>query len=118
MKDSTVFIGVEIVLMMICIVFGITVWGNLIGALRPLVNLGNPYLWSTGFMLFINLGHYLWGFFHTDDDISDIPTRGLMTSYFDFYRIGIKITAFLTIGPSLHLRRAIELAKEDSEEGD
>lgn len=116
MKDRTVFIGVEIAFMMVCTVLGVSLWGNLIGALRSWVNLGNPYLWSMGFMLVINLGHYLWGFFHTDDDLSDIPTRGMMTSYFDYQRIGIRIVAFLTIGPSMYLRRAIELSKADDEE--
>ena len=118
MKDNTIYIGVEIAFMLACIVFGVSLWGNLLGAFNWLVELGHPYLWSAGFMFIINLGHYLWGFFHTDDDFSDIPTRGMMTSYFDYQRIGIRIMALLTIGPSQHLRRAIELAQADVDEAE
>ena len=116
MKDSSIQIGVEIGFMVACIVVGIRVWGGLIDAFSWLIDLGNPYLWSTALMFVINVGHYMWGLFYADDDISDIPTRGLMTSYFDYYRISIRIFAFLTIGPSMHLRRALELSLEDSDE--
>lgn len=118
MKDSTIYIGVEIFFLMLCTAFGVSVWGNLIGALSWLGIPGDPYLWAVGFMFVVNLAHFLWGFFHTDDDISDIPTRGMMTNYFDYYRIGLRIVAFLTIGPSMHLQRAIELSREDASDDD
>jgi hypothetical protein len=118
MKDGAIYIGVELGFMVACIAFGIGVWGRLIGVFSWLIELGNPYLWAAGLMFVLNIGHYMWGLFYADDDISDIPTRGLMTSYFDYYRISIRIFAFLTIGPSMHLRRAIELSKADSAEDD
>jgi len=118
MRDRSIQIWVEVGFMVACVVFGIGAWAGLIDAFSWLIEIRYPHLWSAGLLFLINIGHYIWGLFYADDDISDIPTRGLMTSYFDYYRIGIRIFAFLTIGPSMHLRRALELSREDPEDSD
>ena len=113
-KNTTIEIGVDLFLMIVCAVFGIGLWGSLIGAMRWLIPLERPYLWAAGLMLLLNIGHYIWGLFHVEDDISDIPARGMMTSYWDFQRIAVRIAAFLTIGPSIYLRQAAELYRSRS----
>ena len=55
MKDKTIYIGVEISLMLACIVIGIAAWGGLINAFSVWVNLGNPHLWAAGLMFIINV---------------------------------------------------------------
>ena len=111
MKERSIQILVEYGLMTVCIVVGIRIWGGLIAALQWLTPIPHPYLVAACLLAVLNTGHFLWGFFHTDPDISDIPTRGMMTSYFDLQRIGIRILAFLTIGPSVYLQQAIVLTR-------
>ena len=118
MKNTSIEIGVDLFLMIVCAVFGIGLWGSLIGGMRWLIALERPHLWAAGLMLLLNTGHYIWGLFHVEDDISDIPTRGLMTSYWDFQRIVVRIVAFLTIGPSMYLRRAADLYRSRYTEQD
>ena len=117
-QDTSIEIVLDLIFMLVCIALGIAIWGGLIRAMDGLIPLERPYLWAAGLMLLLNTGHYLWGFFHTEDDISDIPTRGLMTNYWDYYRIGIRIFAFLTIGPSIYLQRALERYRSSASEED
>jgi hypothetical protein len=118
MKETPIEICIDLLFMLVCAALGITIWGGLIRAIDWLIPIERPYLWGAGLMLLLNTGHYIWGLFHTDDDISDIPTRGMMTNYWDYHRVGIRIAAFLTIGPSIYLRRAVERHKSSCEEED
>ena len=116
MKENLIEIILDLIFMLVCTALGIGIWGGLIRAMDGLIPIERPYLWAAGLILLLNTGHYLWGLFHTDDDISDIPTRGMMTNYWDYHRVGIRIAAYLTIGPSIFLQRAIERQKSDSSE--
>lgn len=116
MKERTVQILVDLILMLICTGIGIQIWGGLIAAFEWLVPVPLPRLIATVLLAVLNTGHFLWGLFYTDPDISDIPTRGLMTSYFDLQRIGVRIMAFITIGPSVYLQRAIETSRLPDED--
>lgn len=115
MNERTIQILVDYFLMVVCIVVGINIWGGLITAFEWLVHIPRPYLIATALMGVLNTGHFLWGIFYTDPDISDIPTRGMMTSYFDLQRIGIRIFSFITIGPSIYLQHAIEMSRTNDE---
>ena len=115
MNERTTQILVDYFLMVICIVVGIRIWGGLIAAFQWPAPIPHPYLIATALLGALNTGHFLWGIFHTDPDISDIPTRGLMTSYFDLQRIGIRILAFITIGPSVYLQKAIDMNRTKEE---
>ena len=115
MNERTIEILVDYFLMVVCIIVGINIWGILINAFEWLFHIPHPYLIATALLGVLNIGHFLWGFFYTDPDFSDIPIRGMMTSYFDLHRIGIRILAFITIGPSYYLQHAIELSKEKDE---
>jgi hypothetical protein len=115
MNERTIRILVDYFLMIVCIVIGINIWGGLITAFEWLVPFSHPYLIATVLLAVLNTGHFLWGIFYTDPDISDIPTQGMMTSYFDFLRIGIRLFAFITIGPSHYLQHAITLSKTKDE---
>jgi hypothetical protein len=116
MKNRNLRIAVEYFLMFVCAIVGIQIWGGLITAFEWLVPIPYPHLIAAGLLGVLNTGHFLWGLFHTDPDISDIPTQGLMTSYFDMQRIGIRILAFITIGPSVYLRQAINLSRPADED--
>jgi hypothetical protein len=107
MEDTHISILVDIFLMLVFLALGIKIWGSLLEGMKGLIPLEEPYLWSSGFMLLLNAAHFFLGLFHADDDFSEIHTRGLMTSYFDYQRIIIKIVAILTISPSVHLRQAV-----------
>ena len=111
MKEHSSQILVDYLLMVVCLVVGIRIWGGLITAFDWIFSIPHPYLIAAALLGVLNTGHFFRGFFYTDPDISDIPTRGLMTSYFDLLRIGVKILAFITIGPSVYLRRAIEMGR-------
>jgi len=115
MRERSIQILVDYFLMVACTVVGIQIWGGLITAFEWLIPIPHPYLIVTALLGILNTGHFLWGFFYTDPDISDIPTRGLMTSYFDLQRIGIRILAFITIGPSVYLKQAIEMTRSKEE---
>ena len=116
MKDKSIEIGVEVSLVAVCSALGIGLWGFLIAQISwPLV-LKRPYLWATGFMFIINAGHYIWEAFTVDDDFSDIPADGLMMSWYDVHRVVWRAVALLTVGPSIHLRRAVGLLRSRSEE--
>jgi hypothetical protein len=110
--DNSVEIGVDIFLALLCFVLGIKVWASLIGTVRMFVQIKQPYLWSAIFMIVINVGHYLLGFFDAQPDISDIPTRGLMTSFPDIVSIISRIIAFVTICPSIYLKNAISIYRK------
>ncbi len=116
MKNRALEIAVEYLLMLVCAVVGIQAWAGLITAFEWLVPVPYPYLVAAGLLGILNTGHFLWGLFYTDPDISDIPTRGLMTNYFDLQRIGIRILAFITIGPSYYLQQAINLSRTEDED--
>lgn len=116
MKDTSVGIGVEVFLVAVCAALGIGLWGFLLSVIEWPVALGRPYLWATGFMLVLNLGHYVWGAFVVDHDFSDIPADGLMISWYDFQRLVWRLVALLTVGPSIHLRRAVGLLRSRSGE--
>ncbi len=111
MKERVVQMLVDMALALVCTGIGIQIWGGLISAFEWLVPVPHPYLIATALLAVLNTGHFLWGLFYTDPDISDIPTRGLMTSYFDLQRIGVRILAFISIGPSVYLQRAIEVSR-------
>ncbi len=115
-NERTLRIGVEYFLMLVCIVIGIRIWGGLVTAFDWWVPVPHPHLVAAGLLGLLNVGHFMWGLFHTDPDISDIPTQGLMTSCFDLQRIGIRILAFITIGPSVYLRQAINLSRSGNED--
>jgi hypothetical protein len=116
MNERYLRIAVEYFLMIVCAVVGIQTRGGLVTAFDWLVPKPDPYLIAAGFLGILNTGHFIWGIFYTDPDISDIPTQGLMTSYFDLQRIGIRILAFITIGPSVYLRQAINLSRPADED--
>ena len=111
MKDTSVEVGVEVFLVALGGALGIGLWGFLLSKISwPLV-VRRPYLWATGFMFIINAGHYVWEAFTVDADFSDIPADGLMMSWFDFQRVVWRTLALLTVGPSIHLRRAVGLLR-------
>lgn len=116
MNERTLYKIADLVLAGICVVVGIYIWGGLIGAFNWLVPIPFPRLIAAALMAILNIGHFLWGFFHTDPDISDIHTEGIMTSYVDLQRIGIRILAFITIGPSVYIQHAIETSRSKQEE--
>ena len=111
MKDESIEIGIEFSLAVLCMALGIALWGAVLGLIKWLPILSRPYLWSTGFMLIINVGHYVWSFFLVDNDFSDIPTDRMLTQY-DFHRLVFRLLALMTIGPSVHLRRALSLLRQ------
>ncbi len=114
-EDATEF-RIEILFMVVCAVAGIAIWGTLITRMRVQIPVSHPYLAATVFVGVMNVAHFCWGFFHTNADVSDIPMRGLMTTVGDWGRFWIRIVAFLTIGPSVHLRRAIAYSKGTAED--
>ena len=111
MNGRTIQILIDCILMLVCAVIGIRIWAFLITAFEWLIPIPHPYLVAAAFLAILNIGHFLWGIFYTHPDISDIPTRGLMTSYFDLHRVAVRILAFVTIGPSVYLQRAIALTR-------
>ena len=115
MNERSIQILVDYLLMVVCIAVSIHIWGGLIAAFEWIVHIPHPRLIAAALIGILNTGHFLWGIFYTDPDISDIPTRGMMTSYFDLQRIGIRILSFITIGPSVYLQHAIELSKSKDE---
>ncbi len=117
-KSSLVEIGVDIFLLLLSFVVGIKVWASLIGILSGFVPIKRPYLWSTIFMIVINAGHFFLGFFDVESDISDIPTRGIMTSFPDFVSIIARIAAFVTICPSVYLKSAVRTYRANRSERD
>ena len=116
MNERTIQILVNYLLMLVCAVIAIRIWAFLItAAFEWLIPSPHPYLIAAALIVILNIGHFLWGIFYTDPDISDIPTQGLMTSYFDLHRIALRILAFVTIGPSVYLQRAIALTRIEEE---
>jgi hypothetical protein len=113
MEEDSAEVRNQILFMVVCAVAGIAIWGTLIARMRVLIPVRHPYVAAAVFVGIINVAHYCWGFFHTTADGSDIPMRGLMTTVGDYWRVCIRILAFLTIGPSVHLRRAIALSKDN-----
>ena len=111
MKDKSIEIGIELFLAALCMALGIGLCGSVLGLIKWLPILSRPYLWSTGFMLVLNVGHHVWGFFLVDNDFSDIPTDGMLTHY-DFHRLVFRLLALMTIGPSVHLGRALALLRQ------
>ena len=107
MKDTDKDILIDIFLMLIFLAVSITVWGSFLARMKGLIPLEKPYLWGSGFVLLLNTAHFFLGLFHTDDDFSNIHTRGMMTSYIDYQRIIIRFIAIITISPSVYLRQAI-----------
>jgi hypothetical protein len=116
MKDRSIEIGVEVFLVAVCSALGIGLWGFLIAQIGWTPVFRRPYLWASGLMFIINAGHYTWEALTVDDDFSDIPADGLMMSWYDFHRVLWRTLALLTVGPSIHLRRAVGLLRSPSEE--
>jgi len=107
MADRNSEVLVDLFLMMVFFALGVWIWGSLLKGLQNFLPVREPYLWSGGFMLVINAGHFLFGFFRTDEDFSDIHGRGMMTAYSDYLRIVVRMIALITISPSVNLRLAI-----------
>ncbi|HUT23530.1 MAG TPA: hypothetical protein VM492_04225 [Sumerlaeia bacterium] len=107
MKDTLREVVVDVFLMLVFLALGVKIWGSMLEGMKGLIPLEKPYLWSSGFMLSLNAGHFFLGLFHTDDDFSGIHARGMMTSALDYQRIIIRIIAILTISPSVYLRQAV-----------
>ena len=119
MKDATSLdLGVDVLFIIISAALGVYIWGTLLNVFIELLSLNRPYLWGAGLMLVFNMGHFFWGLFHTDDDLSGIHTRGMMTSYASYQMIWIRVAAFITIGPSKYLREAIRTYRSRSRELD
>jgi len=104
-RHSDVF--VDVLLMLVFLALGVWIWGSLLKGLKDFLPVRDPYLWSGGFMLVINAGHFFFGLFRTDESFSDIHGRGMMTSYPDYIRIVTRIIALVTISPSVYMRLAI-----------
>ena len=107
MKDTHTDILIDVFFMLIFLALSIKVWGFVLVRMKGFIPLEKPYLWSSCFVLLLNTAHFFLGLFRTDDNFSDIHARGMMTSYFDYQRIIIRIIAILTISPSVYLRQAI-----------
>ncbi len=73
-----------------------------------------------GLLSLINLGHFLCGYFHTDDDIGSVaPSRtGLMEPVHESDRVFIRAMAVLTIGPSVYAQNIASILKETTFEKD
>ena len=110
-KYMYVEIIVDIFLMAGCLAVGIAAWGRMLETLKTLIPLETPYLWSSGFMLSLNAGHFFLGLFKADSNpFSHLLVRGrgpVRMSYFQYKMIGVRLFAILTVGPSTFLRQAI-----------
>lgn len=119
MKDTftTVQIWVEFGIALLCFVLGARIWFFLFQALQQWRELPYPVLWSIGTTVLFNLIHFTWGFFHTDENIWDLPSGGSTFSmrYNEYLLFGVRIIAIVLIGTSIHLQKAIELTKTENE---
>jgi len=65
------------------------------------------------FVFTINIAHFLFGWFHSDDDISDLAPDEpiLMQSAYQAERVYVRILAIFTIGISHYSKHAINAYK-------
>jgi hypothetical protein len=91
-------------------IVSVFVWGSILVQIEflPL-----PYLIAPLILGILNLGHFFFIGNYADFDISDIPTRGVMTSYVSSARIEWRILVFLTIGPSAYVREALDQQRKE-----
>ena len=115
MKDTItiVQIWVEIAIALVCFALGVQVWLFFLGLLRPWLILPVPWAWALGTTCLINLLHFLFGFFHENETISDLPsgapTFALRNA--DFFLFACRILGIVLIGASTHIQKALELTK-------
>jgi len=121
-KDTQVDIGVGVFWAVVCGIVASLFWGRILAIVLSLifkVTWGFPV--GVLLVLAINAFHFLFGWFHTEEDIvGRAPAEPiLMQSAFQADRIYIRILAVISIGLSLYSQHALAAYrsyKKDQEE--
>lgn len=109
-KDTQVDIGVGIFWAVVCGIVASVFWGV---ALEFFIHLIWKVNWGIFpgvlFVFIINAAHFFFGWFHTDEDISDFESDEpiLMQSSYKPEGIHIRILAVVSIGLSLYTQHAL-----------
>ena len=121
-KDTQVDIGVGIFWAVVCGIVASVFWGVVLEFFIHLIWKANWGIFpGVLFVIIINVAHFYFGWFHTEEDIGDLAPEkpGLMQSAFQDDRIHIRILAVISIGISLYTQHALAAYrsyKKDQEE--
>lgn len=121
MKDTVtiVQIWVEFGIALLLFALGVRVWLFFLELLHPFLALPVPFLWALGATLLFNLLHFVFGLFHENETISDLPSGATTFSLrnADLMLLLVRVVSIILIGASVHLLKAIELTQgEENEE--
>ncbi len=109
-KDTQIDIGVGIFWAAVCGIVATMFWGRI---LAVVLYLGFKVKWGfpVGVLLVlaINVFHFLFGWFHTEETVGDLAPEEpvLMQSAFQADRIYIRILAVISIGLSLYTQNVL-----------
>ncbi len=121
MKDTVtiVQVWVECGIALLLFALGVRVWLFFFELLQPWLVLPMPIFWALAITTLFNLLHFLFGLFHENETISDLPSGATTFSLknADLMLLGVRIISIILIGASVHLQKALELTKVE-EEGD
>ena len=111
---------IELFWALVCLAAAGVFWGYaFVKVDNAFIKSGQGQWFAIMFLLVINVSHFLWGFFHTSEDLAEAMSQAdrgpFMISPWMWDRIAIRITAFLTIGFSAYLQRAVAWMKVESE---
>lgn len=119
-SERNISIFIELFWGLICLAISGAFWGGVFIKIdEVLVKSQNGIFFTAMFLLAINLFHFIFGLFHVSENIGEVApdeSKGpFMHSSWEYDRILIRIIAYLTIGFSIYLRRAIEWTKIEIE---
>jgi hypothetical protein len=121
-KDTKIDIGIGIFWAAICGVVASMFWGRVLQiTLYLLFKIEWGYPAGILLVLVINICHFIFGWFHADENVGDLASNDpvLMQSVFLLDRIYVRILAVISIGLSLYVQHALlayRCYKKDQEE--
>ncbi len=103
----------------VCTGIGCACWGGLTERITRGADFEYPYLAGAGIVLMVNICHYLWGWFKTDENLAGYaPAKGpLMTTHWEVGRIAMAILMIVTVCPSIYLRGLIAAIRSEGSKG-